>query len=393
MNGGDGNDTLLMSGSGGSFAAGDYFGGAGDDTITAGALGSDAFYGGDGNDRIIASTRSSSTQYDFFVEFSFDNDFISGGDGNDTLTGGAGPDYFKFDTPLNALTNVDTITDFWQDNTLFGGDEQDKLQLDTNIFRSLAQGMTSANILNTAGSAAMASDDYIIFNQLTHQIFYDADGTGSIAPIVFASLGNDITSLTTNDFFLFTSDAQFNYGSAGIDNLTSEAGEDNLLFGGLGNDILNLGSGVDNAYNDYVVFNSLLSTKNIDTIKNFNYIYDNIILDSNIFTNITSITMNNICFGTKALDVNDFIIINAGSKNCTISYDADGSGKVYKPIVFATLIYNVNTNCTKDLIKNNFDLSNITIMDCLLTPKDICYNLNIDVEILGVSLPLDYYLT
>lgn len=370
MNGGEGNDTLLMEGTAGSYGAGDYFGGAGDDTITAGALGSDLFSGGDGNDVIVASSRPSSTPYTFTVTNSFDNDFIYGGNGNDTLTGGAGPDYFIFDTPLSEATNFDRVTDFWQDDSLFGAEEQDKLQLDTNIFKSLANGLSSANILVTAnGIAALDGDDYLIFNSTSKKLYYDADGSGSSSTaIAFAQL-DGISTLTLNDFFLFHTDGSFRYGSNAIDSLTSEANEDNILFGGLGNDILTLGA--DDIYRDHVVFNTLLSTKNIDTIKNFYYAKDNIILDSNIFTSIKTLTMANICFGTKALDIYDFIIVNAGTKNCTISYDADGSGKVYKPIVFATLNYN-NTNCTKDIIKNNFDTDNITIFDCLLRPKDYC---------------------
>ena len=376
MNGGDGNDTLLMSGFMGSFASGDYSGGAGDDTITAGAFGSDLFLGGDGNDVIDASTRSSSTPYDDSVSISFDNDFIYGGNGNDTLTGGAGPDYFVFNTPLNEATNFDRVTDFYQNVSL---NLQDKLQLDTNIFKSLANGLFSDNILVTAnGTAALDNNDYLIFNSTNKRLYYDADGSGSSSTaIAFAQL-DGISTLTLNDFFLFLTDGSFNYGSNAIDSLTSEANEDNILFGGLGNDILTLG--VDDS-RDHVVFNTLLSTKNIDTIKNFNYLHDNIILDSNIFTNITNLTTNNICFGTKALDVNDFIIINAGAKNCTISYDADGSGKVYKPIVFATLNYNINTNCTKDLIKANFDTNNITIFDCLLRPQDYCTLTGIDFNV------------
>lgn len=369
MNGGDGNDTLLMAGTAGSYAAGDYFGGAGDDTITAGAFGSDLFSGGDGNDVISASSRLSSTPY----SDSFDNDFIYGGNGNDTLTGGAGPDYFIFDTPLNEATNFDRITDFYQN---VDPDLQDKLQLDTNIFKSLANGLFNNNILVTAnGIAAQDDNDYLIFNTTSKKLYYDADGSGSSSTaIAFAQL-DGISTLTTNDFFLFNTDGNFNYGSNANDSLTSEANEDNILFGGLGNDVLTLGT---DAYKDYVVFNTLLSKTNIDTIKNFNYLNDNIILDKNIFTNITNLTMDNICFGTKALDIYDFIIVNAGAKNCTISYDADGSGKIYKPIVFATLNYNINTNCTKDIIKANFDLDNITIFDCLLTPKDYCNFTGID---------------
>ena len=374
MNGGDGNDTLLMSGFAGSYAAGDYFGGAGDDRITAGAFGSDGFYGGEGNDTIIASTRANFTSYNPFGFGAFDNDFISGGNGNDQLTGGAGPDYFIFDTPLNEATNFDRVTDFYQDAFLIN--RQDKLQLDTNIFKSLANGLSSANILVTAnGTAALDLNDYLIFNSTSKKLYYDADGSGSSSTaIAFVQL-DGISTLTTNDFFLFNTDGNFNYGSNANDSLTSEANEDNILFGGLGNDVLTLGT---DAYKDHVVFNTLLSKTNIDTIKNFSYLNDNIILDSNIFTSIKTLTMDNICFGTKALDIYDFIIVNAGAKNCTISYDADGSGKIYQPIVFATLNYNINTNCTKDIIKANFDLDNITIFDCLLTPKDYCNFTGID---------------
>src|SRR5438093_3211880 len=40
------------------------------------------------------------------------NNVLDGREGHDTLTGGTGRDVFVFDTALNALTNLDTITDF-----------------------------------------------------------------------------------------------------------------------------------------------------------------------------------------------------------------------------------------------------------------------------------------
>jgi Ca2+-binding RTX toxin-like protein len=59
------------------------------------------------------------------------NDVLRGGAGNDTLTGGTGEDGFVFDTALNAMTNLDKVTDFMPSS--------DSIRLDDDVFKTLSR--------------------------------------------------------------------------------------------------------------------------------------------------------------------------------------------------------------------------------------------------------------
>lgn len=86
------------------------------------------------------------------------NDILNGASGNDTLTGGAGADTFAFTTPLNALRNVDTITDF--------SSGVDKIQLSSAIFRDMGfSGSPGGDAFFHAGSAAHDANDRILYDQ------------------------------------------------------------------------------------------------------------------------------------------------------------------------------------------------------------------------------------
>jgi Ca2+-binding RTX toxin-like protein len=119
---------------------------------------------------------------------------INGGLGNDTLAGGAGADAFVFSTFLNSTANVDTITDFnvvddiiWLENT--------------GIFAQLtAPGVLAVDNF-IIGTAAADSDDFVVYNKTTGDIFYDADGNGTGAAVKFAHVTAN-TALTVNDFLV-----------------------------------------------------------------------------------------------------------------------------------------------------------------------------------------------
>ena len=119
-------------------------------------------------------------------------DTLAGGIGNDTLAGGYGTDTFLFNTALNRTTNVDRITGF--------SPADDVIRLDQTVFAALSLGALSADAFR-AGTAALDADDRIIYNSGTGRIYYDADGNGAGAQILFAQVTAGL-ALTNADFFI-----------------------------------------------------------------------------------------------------------------------------------------------------------------------------------------------
>jgi Ca2+-binding RTX toxin-like protein len=218
-----GNDVLN-----GGAGADRMFGGAGNDTYyvdSGGDLVSEAVAGSSGIDRVVSSI-SFSLPYapQGAVEHltllgtgvangtgnilansitgNASNNVLNGRDGSDALTGGLGSDGFVFDTALNALTNVDTIADF----SNRGGD--DSMRLDDAVFTQLPTGLGGFPRTLDAAHFRLATevadaDDYIIYNDQTGVLFYDADGSGGVSQAIqFATLTNRPT-LTERDFVVF----------------------------------------------------------------------------------------------------------------------------------------------------------------------------------------------
>ena len=121
-------------------------------------------------------------------------DTLNGKSSNDILTGGAGGDTFVFDTALNATNNVDHITDFATEDTI---------QLDDVVFTGIAPGTLAADAFHSAAGATEASDtdDRIVYDTTTGELYYDADGLGGVAAVKFAVLDNQ-AALTHDDFFV-----------------------------------------------------------------------------------------------------------------------------------------------------------------------------------------------
>jgi serralysin len=121
------------------------------------------------------------------------NDILYGGLGNDTLTGGTNQDRFVFDTALNATSNVDRITDF--------SVVDDTILLENAIFTKLTTVGALAASAFVIGTKALDALDRIIYDNKTGALYYDADGTGNVAAIKFATLNANL-ALTAADFLV-----------------------------------------------------------------------------------------------------------------------------------------------------------------------------------------------
>jgi Ca2+-binding RTX toxin-like protein len=121
------------------------------------------------------------------------SDTLAGGLGLDTLTGGAGNDYFRFDAPV-VLANRDVITDF-----AAGGDQ---IQLKASRFGlvSLRGDLTAARFIE--GTEATTAQQRIIYDTSgsTGRLYYDADGNGTAAKVLFATFNGPKPVLHLSDF-------------------------------------------------------------------------------------------------------------------------------------------------------------------------------------------------
>ncbi len=141
--------------------------GNGEDNVLTGNSGYNWLTGGAGNDRLI------------------------GGNGNDVLRGGAGADTFVFDFKPGAYNNIDKIEDFSES-------AGDKIVLDHDIFTAIDPANFSAGNF-VLGTKALDSNDRVIYDQTTGNLFYDADGSGRDAPLQIATLTN-LAALHHDDF-------------------------------------------------------------------------------------------------------------------------------------------------------------------------------------------------
>src|SRR5687768_6221681 len=282
INGTAGHDTLEDT------TASDTINGfAGNDTINGGRGGTDVVDGGDGRDSVQFMTATSAVFVDFVAgtvtgggsgTTSFTNiekvvtgdfndrltgdgaaqnltaragmDTLWGAGGFDTLWGGAGADTFIFRETGSA--NADNIGD-WTSGS-------DTLLLDGAVMTALgASGdFTTGDARFWASSTGTAqdADDRIIYNSTTRQIFYDADGNGSGAAQLIATLQTGATLVATDIAVEGGSGPAPMVGTGGNDSLTGTAGDDTInglsgndtITGFAGNDLIDGGAGRDSLY-------------------------------------------------------------------------------------------------------------------------------------------------
>ena len=115
---------------------------------------------------------------------------LNGGGGNDYLDAFGGADTFAFTTALGA-GNVDTIAGY--------SVADDTIALDDAVFAGIGPlGTLGAGAFHT-GAAAADSSDRVIYNNTTGQLYFDADGSGAGAQVLFATIGTGL-ALTASDF-------------------------------------------------------------------------------------------------------------------------------------------------------------------------------------------------
>ena len=132
------------------------------------------------------------------------SDKVNGGFGNDNLIGGSGKDAFLFTTKLGTFNtdrkvNFDTLKDFRA--------KDDSIQLDNSIFKKLGKKGSEQKPVKldkkffVVGDKAKDKDDYVIYNNKTGVLSYDADGSGKGQTVEFAMLKNKPT-LKVDDLFV-----------------------------------------------------------------------------------------------------------------------------------------------------------------------------------------------
>jgi len=116
---------------------------------------------------------------------------LDGKGGLDILVGLGGNDTFLFDSALGG-GNVDKISDFTAG--------ADKIALDDSVFTTLAPGALGAGAFVTGGGALDAGDR-IVYDQVHGLLYFDADGSGAGAQVLFARVDPGL-GLNASDFVI-----------------------------------------------------------------------------------------------------------------------------------------------------------------------------------------------
>lgn len=322
LTGGAGNDTLR--------------GDEGNDTL-AGGLGGDTLRGGEGRD------------------------VLAGGAGNNTLDGGGSVDRVSYAWAASGVAVSLDLTD-WQAT----GVSTDLLiaveDLDGSAYGDRLQGSIGSNTLRgLAGNDRL--DGFLGNDTLDGGTGNDVLIGGRGADVLIGGAGFDTASYADSRQAVTVSLARpgFNRGDAagdtfdGIEAVVGGAGNDTLagagggerLSGGKGNDTLRGLTGKDvlegGAGDDRFVFDTALNAAtNADRITDFRAADDTIVLAKAIFSaaglgavgsTLSSAAFKNLSVG--AVDRDDRILYDAATG--ALHYDADGSGRGFAPVLFATL--------------------------------------------------------
>lgn len=307
--------------------------GDGDDYVESYG-GNDILNGGNGNDYLYAGSGNDT------VDGGAGDDLIVGGDGagDDTYKGGTGIDTVKYTSATQAISvnltsgrasgseiNNDKLYDI---ENVIAGDGNDVI-VGSKVSNYLYGGLGNDNLDGAAGRdylyGGLGNDIYTVDN-LMDAIYESAnEGIDSVRSSVSFTLADNVENLTllNASSISATGNALANtlVGNSAANTINGGDGDD-FIYGGLGNDVLVGGNGAD-----AFVFNTALSSKNIDRVVGFQDGADKIYLEDAIFTKLRGDTnlSDNIVNGTRAVDGNDYLIYNQTTG--ALIYDSNGSAR------------------------------------------------------------------
>jgi Ca2+-binding RTX toxin-like protein len=149
---------------------------AGNDTLTGGSK-NDVLNGGDGNDNLSGG---------------MGNDTLTGSSGKDTLTGGVGADKFVLSNSPT-IGNSDVLTDFM-------ASQGDQMLFDTSFFAQLSGKSDLTNHIRKYSAKSVGSDDYIVYDNTTGNLYYDPTGLSNANAVLIANLQNKPLTMAANQF-------------------------------------------------------------------------------------------------------------------------------------------------------------------------------------------------
>lgn len=308
-----------------------------DDNFENLVLAGNASVEGHGNELANALTGNIASNRLFGYE---GDDVLDGGKGGDRLDGGAGNDTY-------IVANAGDVV-------------VEKAGAGRDTVKSTVSLVLSANVENLilGGTGALNGTGNALANTLTGNAGKNVLNGGTGKDTLIGGAGNDTYITDGGDTIkedanggidLVKSSVTLTLG-ANLENLTLTGTKsiggtgnalDNVLVGNAGKNVLNGGAGADTLTggrgSDTFVFNSALSSKNIDKISDFDTKSDIIHLDDAIFRGLKAGALSADAFriGTAAADASDRIIYNDATG--ALFFDRDGSGSAYKAVQFADL--------------------------------------------------------
>lgn len=247
------------------------------------------------------------------------DDLLDGGSGNDTLIGGTGSDTYYVDS------NLDKVIE----DVVGSSADIDRVIYQVSVASSTAS--LGGVVSGLANSIVFSAVENLSLGATTGTVLLNGVGSATANTLSGNAAANKLYGLAGNDSLL---------GNAGNDALDGGAGNDTLN-GGAGNDVINGGLGNDRLIGDATgggtgsdtfLFNTVLnSTGNVDTIVDFNPVYDGFKLENTgagLFSTLTATGVLNAAYLKTivtggATDANDYVVYNSTTGG--LYYDANGS--------------------------------------------------------------------